>query len=807
MSVGSVYAQTNVTIKRAESVTQEFSITGAQDIIVPAIGASDDTLTLSASPVDQYGESKTIDGIVILCDSEDVTSNLPMGISFDSANYKFTVTSAASAAIENTTGKTYTVKLSVGSVYAQTNVTIKRAASTVTSVTITEPQSGSITVPTDNTNAELQLAATVKDQYGETLSENITWSVNPSVASGITFANGKFTVTKNAKGVGAGVEYTVTAAVGQVSDTQTVTVSCAESVLTTLKIMKGGDEASNETVIAPIHSGDSAKILNYSVVSLDQYGNNFAGTTLTLNGNSCNGTVSIPYGATAGEMTLTAANGETSKSITINVKVFTPDWAKTRYSQDSTKITCATLAKIDDNDTIGTTFGYTLAPDTDALSLTGKYTKVSNANGTITVTFTANNSGNGEFNGLVMSETYSITHVNTQQNAQQDATCIAVGYTAGVYCNDCQTYLSGHEEIAIDPTNHVHTSTINANAATAQAYGYTGDTYCSDCQQTVAYGYTVDFAGKRVATISGVTAASDLVYSGEAVTAYTGTLTVGNLFDDIALEASDIAVHYTGTGSTSYDSDIAPTDAGSYKVTFAVPDSNTTYSGKLELTFYIAKKDIANCDIKVPDSFYTGGVRTPEPVVTNGNVTAVKGTDFSVGYDKNLQIGQATATLTAMGNNYTGSKSVNFQIKSVDAIEEMVSFDQNENVTAGQAPSDVILVIGHGTDIKIEDVNEIELDGNILVKDRDFELRQGSIIVVLKKSVVDTLGIGAHKIDVSLKGAFAGLTVSASVKINAAPSQVIGRANPKTGAETAEISVPSIAETVYFDDKNRTAVR
>ena len=40
------------------------------------------------------------------------------------------------------------------------------------------------------------------------------------------------------------------------------------------------------------------------------------------------------------------------------------------------------------------------------------------------------------------------THTNAQNEAEQKPTCTEVGYTAGVYCPDCETYLSGHQEVA-----------------------------------------------------------------------------------------------------------------------------------------------------------------------------------------------------------------------------------------------------------------------------------------------------------------------------------------------------------------------
>jgi hypothetical protein len=41
----------------------------------------------------------------------------------------------------------------------------------------------------------------------------------------------------------------------------------------------------------------------------------------------------------------------------------------------------------------------------------------------------------------------STNHVNTTAHEQTNATCTEVGYTVGTYCEDCNTWVSGHEEI------------------------------------------------------------------------------------------------------------------------------------------------------------------------------------------------------------------------------------------------------------------------------------------------------------------------------------------------------------------------
>ena len=69
-------------------------------------------------------------------------------------------------------------------------------------------------------------------------------------------------------------------------------------------------------------------------------------------------------------------------------------------------------------------------------------------------------------------------HTNTTNKPAQSATCTASGYTAGVYCNDCDTYISGHEEIAA--LGHKYGNWITTTKPTCTATGVQTKT-CSVC--------------------------------------------------------------------------------------------------------------------------------------------------------------------------------------------------------------------------------------------------------------------------------------------------------------------------------------
>lgn len=55
----------------------------------------------------------------------------------------------------------------------------------------------------------------------------------------------------------------------------------------------------------------------------------------------------------------------------------------------------------------------------------------------------------------------SCKHKNTQTVAAEEPRCDMEGYTEGRYCNDCKTYISGHE--LIEATGHVYTADCDAD--------------------------------------------------------------------------------------------------------------------------------------------------------------------------------------------------------------------------------------------------------------------------------------------------------------------------------------------------------
>ena len=191
-----------------------------------------------------------------------------------------------------------------------------------------------------------------------------------------------------------------------------------------------------------------------------------------------------------------------------------------------------------------------------------------------------------------------------------------------------------------------------------------------DIQATLTFHPT----DKETVTISGLTY-TEKTYDGSAIQP-TGTLKVSG--DKVPV--NDLKVTYTGTGDTTYNSSDAPKDAGTYKVTYKVPDSNETYTGSVEYAFTISPKAVTEDMIgTIASQEYTGEVITPTPEVKDGSIKLTSGRDFDFSYDENTNADKNTAILIITGKgNYTGTARKTFTISPKDITGAVIELEQSE---------------------------------------------------------------------------------------------------------------------------------
>ena len=97
------------------------------------------------------------------------------------------------------------------------------------------------------------------------------------------------------------------------------------------------------------------------------------------------------------------------------------------------------------------------------------------------------------------------------------------------------------------------------------------------------------------------------------------------------------------------------------------------YDGTLTLQAPITACELKDSDVNVDTTniVYDGNAKTPAVTVTKNGTALVKGTDYTVSYSNNTQAGDATVTVTGIGN-YTGTVTKTFKIESasLDDLEK-----------------------------------------------------------------------------------------------------------------------------------------
>lgn len=152
--------------------------------------------------------------------------------------------------------------------------------------------------------------------------------------------------------------------------------------------------------------------------------------------------------------------------------------------------------------------------------------------------------------------------------------------------------------------------------------------------------FTVHVVNKTDVNISGLSNNETFTYDGNPKKP-AGTISV----NAGTVNVSDLEVLYKGTGSTSYSSATAPTNAGTYTVTYKVPDTNANYTGTFSVAFTIKKATLEKVTL-VKDTFeYTGSDITPTLNNVNSNIEVTGDTTA-----KNVSNNTITAKITDKTN-------------------------------------------------------------------------------------------------------------------------------------------------------------
>lgn len=92
------------------------------------------------------------------------------------------------------------------------------------------------------------------------------------------------------------------------------------------------------------------------------------------------------------------------------------------------------------------------------------------------------------------------------------------------------------------------------------------------------------------------------------------------------------------------------------------------YTGTKTVHFNVVPKQISSLSCNVYSRTYTGAPITQTITLKNGSNTLVEGTDYTVRYANNTNVGTATVTLTGLGH-YAGTRDMTFEIIPVTASQ------------------------------------------------------------------------------------------------------------------------------------------
>lgn len=212
--------------------------------------------------------------------------------------------------------------------------------------------------------------------------------------------------------------------------------------------------------------------------------------------------------------------------------------------------------------------------------------------------------------------------------------------------------------------------------------------------------FTVHVVNKTDVNIGGLSNNETFTYDGNPKKP-TGTISV----NAGTVNVSDLEVLYKGTGSTSYSSATAPTNAGTYTVTYKVPDTNANYTGTFSVAFTIKKAQLDKVTL-VKDTFeYTGSDITPTLNNVNSNIEVTGNTTA-----KNVSNNTITAKITDK-TNYEWKDGSNG--------------DLTINWSITQATPDYTVPTGL-TGLKGKTLNDVTLPGRFTWNDRTVVLTAGT---------------------------------------------------------------------------------
>lgn len=540
----------------------------------------------------------------------------------------------------------------------------------------------------------------------KTATANATAKISPLAVALSWSTPTSFTYDGAEKSVTASITNAVSGDdVGLDYGTSTTTATAANEYTATVSGLSGSD-ASNYTIEGVENLSQSWSIGGASIadatVELNQNSFTYTGSeqkptvTVKLNGNTLNANTdyTVDFGGdsiNAGTYTVTV----TGKGNYSGEATNKPSYTIHKAAQAALTITSTSDATYGQDYTLTTSGGsgsgavtITVSNGTGAATVNGNILTPSKAG---TVTVTAVKAGDNNYNDGT-SETVTITINQGTYDGIKTATGSVLANWPGEVklpaIPDGASYgePSSNDVTGLTITGNVLSYTGGSGIVKDQTYTVTvpvtGATNYADYNITV----TLTGTDKTRLEITGVTAQGG-TYNGQTQTGYTGTPS-----------AEGYDGGFTVTYSTT-DGE-APTNAGTYSVTIAIPEDNAQYVGSADLQFTIAPKALT---VSVPSpSVYVGDsaselALTYTGLVGNESVTPSEAPAFTITKSDDTEIALADAVQTAgtytitwsnaNDTTFTGADNYDITLKNTGTLTVTTRPSSGGGTTTPSGPS------------------------------------------------------------------------------------------------------------------------
>ena len=252
---------------------------------------------------------------------------------------------------------------------------------------------------------------------------------------------------------------------------------------------------------------------------------------------------------------------------------------------------------------------------------------------------------------------------------------------------DCDILLNNnaftYDGTAKEPSVTVKDGTKTLTSGTDYTVSYSNNTNVGTATVTITGKGNYSGTVTKTFTISAKSISSTTVTLGTTSYTYDGTAKKPSVTVKDGTKTLTSGADYTVTYSNN-------TNAGTATVTIT---GKGNYKGTASKTFTINAKSISSTTVTLGATSYTydGTAKKPSVTAKDGSTTLTNGTDYTVTYYNNTNVGTATVTVTGKGN-YTGTASKTFTINAKSISSTTVTLGTTSYTYDGTAKKPSVTV-------------------------------------------------------------------------------------------------------------------